>query len=635
MTVTETAATTGTGLQPLLHDAVALLRAPTQAWSAADGDMGEAAIHGLYHSDTRVLDRLELRVGDARPEPIGSVLDGASSARFSAVVRGVGEPTADPRVRVDRVRSVVAGRLEERIRVSSSLEHPLQLPVTLLLGVDFSAFPLVKAGQRDPRAAPAAHVDGAAATWRRDAVSLRVQAEGGALRTQGSEVAVTWNVHVPAGGRVELVWSAAADDAAAVVAAAQPADWSALPTPLDEPRLARWQAQALADLDALRMTRAGESDTFLAAGAPWFFTLFGRDSIWAARMLLPLDVPLAMSTLRTLAGLQGAKTDASTAEAPGKIMHELRPTDFSLPGEGVQLPPLYFGTVDATPLWISLLHDAWSAGAPEDEVRALMPALRRALAWMRDDGAREDGFLAYHDAGGTGLANQGWKDSGDSIQWRDGRLADGPIALSEVQGYAYEAAIHGAELLERLGDAVASEAAGWREWADALRERFRARFWLEDADGRYPAIALDAHGAPVDAVASNMGHLLGSGILSPDEAAAIARRLVSPALNSGFGLRTLAEGSAGFWPLGYHTGSVWTHDTAIAITGLLREGFRDEARLLAAGLVEAAEKFDYRMPELHSGDARADVAAPAPYPAACRPQAWSAAAVVPVIAAYR
>ena len=629
---------TEAALQPLLHDALVVLRAPTQAWSATDGTMGAAAIHGLYHSDTRVIDRLELSVGGARPEPIGSVLDGASVARFSAVVRGVGESTADPRVRVDRVRSVKAGRLHERIILSSSLPRELRVPVALSLGVGFAAFPLVKSGQRDPRRALGAELDGSEARWQRDSVTLRVRADGADLRNDADSadgVVATWVVDIPATGRVELEWQAEVDDLAAVVAAAPSADWAVLPTPPDEPRLARWQAQALADLDALRMTRAGESETFLAAGAPWFFTLFGRDSIWAARMLLPIDRALAMSTLRTLAGLQGEKTDASTAEAAGKIMHELRPTDFSLPGEHVHLPPLYFGTVDATPLWICLLYDAWVAGAPEDEVRALIPALRRALAWMRDDGANDDGFLAYLDASSTGLANQGWKDSGDSIQWRDGSLADGPIALSEVQGYAYEAAVHGAELLDRLGEPGTDDPAAWRQWAGALRERFRARFWLEDDEGEFPAIALDAHGERVDSVASNMGHLLGTGILTADEAKTVARRLVSPALDSGFGLRTLATDSAGFWPLGYHTGSVWTHDTAIAIAGLLREGLRDEARVLAAGLIEAAESFAYRMPELHSGDARSEVAAPAPYPAACRPQAWSAAAFVSVIAAYR
>jgi glycogen debranching enzyme len=235
------------------------------------------------------------------------------------------------------------------------------------------------------------------------------------------------------------------------------------------------------------------------------------------------------------------------------------------------------------------------------------------------------------DTTGHGLANQGWKDSGDSVQWRDGRLAEGPIALCEVQGYAYEAALGGAALLEHFGEGGAGE---WRAWAAVLAERFREAFWVTDARGRrYPAIALDAAKRPVDTLTSNIGHLLGTGILSADETAEVAAHLVSPELDSGFGLRTMATDSAGFWPLSYHGGSVWAHDTAIAIRGLSHDGFRAEAAALSEGLLAAAESFGYRMPELHSGDSAASVVAPAPYPAACRPQAWSAAAAVAVAAA--
>jgi glycogen debranching enzyme len=218
------------------------------------------------------------------------------------------------------------------------------------------------------------------------------------------------------------------------------------------------------------------------------------------------------------------------------------------------------------------------------------------------------------------------------VQWRDGSLAQGPIALCEVQAYAYQAAMRGGELLGRFGVRGAGE---WPEWAVRLQDAFRQRYWINDPAGAYPAIALDAHKRPVDTLTSNIGHLLGTGLLHPDEAALVARRLVSPELASGFGLRTLSTASAGYWPLSYHDGSVWAHDTAIAIAGLTRDGFIDEARQLSEGLLRAAEAFDYRMPELHSGDALADAPAPAPYPAACRPQAWSAAAAVTVLAALR
>jgi glycogen debranching enzyme len=326
-------------------------------------------------------------------------------------------------------------------------------------------------------------------------------------------------------------------------------------------------------------------------------------------MLLPFGTGIAAGTLRVLAGLQGTADDPATGEQPGKVMHELRPRTQTIPGEGVTLPPLYYGTVDATALWVVLLHDAWRWGLPDAEVEVLLPHLEAALAWMRDHGDNDgDGFLEYVDTTGQGLANQGWKDSGDSIQWRDGALAEGPIALCEVQGYAYEAAVGGAA-------------------------RFAQEFWVDDPDGAYPAVALDVNKRRVDSVTSNIGHLLGTGILDPDGARLVAERLAAAPLAGGYGLRTLSSDDAGFWPLSYHGGSVWAHDTAIAVTGLRREGFADEAARLGRGLVDAAEAFGYRMPELHAGDARTDAPTPLPYPAACRPQAWSATASVAVLGA--
>jgi glycogen debranching enzyme len=425
----------------------------------------------------------------------------------------------------------------------------------------------------------------------------------------------------------------AAEASGAVVAGVTgPARWTDLdPAPADD-RLRRWLDRALDDLEALRLTTTrSPGDVFLAAGAPWFFTLFGRDSLWAARFLLPVDGGLivARGTLRALAGLQGTRSVSETAEQPGKIMHELRSRTLTIPGEGISLPPLYYGTVDATALWITLLDEAWRAGLPDDEVRDLLPHVEAALAWMRDFGDSDgDGLLEYVDETGHGLSNQGWKDSGDSVQWRDGTLATGPIALVEVQAYAYEAALAGASLLERFGEAGAADE--WRAWAARLRARFHASFWIQDPAGDYLAVALDADKRPVDTVTSNLGHVLGTGILTAEQAALIATRLVSPEMSSGFGLRTMSTDSAGYWPLSYHGGSVWTHDTAIAVSGLAREGLVDDAASLAEGLLAAAPWFDYRMPELHSGDDAREIPRPVPYPAACRPQAWSAAAAVAV-----
>jgi glycogen debranching enzyme len=268
-------------------------------------------------------------------------------------------------------------------------------------------------------------------------------------------------------------------------------------------------------------------------------------------------------------------------------------------------------------------------------VRALLPALERALAWQRDYGMDGSGFLRYLDVTGHGLANQGWKDSVDSTQFRDGRLAEPPVALAEVQGYAVAAALAGADLLDAFDRPGADR---WRDWAAALTARFRERFWVSDPSGRYPAMALDRAGVPVDAPGSNMGHLLGTGLLDAIESATVAARLGSAALSSGFGLRTLSSEAAGFNPLGYHTGSVWAHDTALAICGLSTAaaagvtGAAAVAGTLIEGLLAAARGFDYRMPELHGGGTR-DSGRPIPYPSACRPQAWSAASAVAVLTA--
>ncbi|MWV48483.1 amylo-alpha-1,6-glucosidase [Rathayibacter sp. VKM Ac-2803] len=617
-------------LQPLLHDAVVLLRAPSQLWSDDAGDLGGLPVHGLYHGDVRVLAGARLLVGGRMPEPISAGRADASSARFTGLARLLDDASADPRIRVVRSRTVAAGSLRETVRLESALPEAVATRLELALEADFSLVHVVKAGLRDDVTIETARGN-ASLEWRHGSTRAIVRAEGASI-DGGTEAALGWDVVVPARGAVEVAWSVEMDDSAAVVAAAPgPAEWAGTTVDSGDSRLASWCRAALDDLDALRMVtvdRPGEA--FLAAGAPWFFTLFGRDSIWAARMLLPLGTGLAASTLRVLAGLQGTRDDPETAEQPGKIMHELRSTTLEIPGEGVSLPPLYFGTVDATALWVCLLHDAWRWGLPDDEVEALLPALEAALRWLRDDGDSDgDGLLEYVDSTGHGLANQGWKDSGDSIQWRDGTLAEGPIALCEVQAYAYEAAIGGAALLERFG----RDGAPWRAYAAALKERFADSFWIDTPDGGFPAIALDAQKRPVDTVTSNIGHLLGTGILSPEHAARVAELLISPELDSGYGLRTLSTDSAGYWPLSYHGGSVWAHDTAIAVTGLAREGFGAEATALSRGLLAAAEGFGYRMPELHSGDPAAEAPAPVPYPSSCRPQAWSAAAAVAVLTA--
>ena len=608
-------------LQPLLADAVIAFDAPTQVWADDAGRMGTSPIHGIYHGDVRQIRAVEMLVDGSSLESIACSSPTPQRVILTDVLRGLDDESADPKVRLDRERVVAPGAFSERILLARHLGGPARIALTVHLTPDFAPMQLVKAGMS---AETVWEWDGT--TCRAGDAAFTLTAPGASVSSDGERLTLRWDVEVAPHGAASVDWSLVLTDPTLVVTSPAAPVAEALEAPVG-PRAARWLQQATADLAALRLAIPDHpDDAFYAAGAPWFFTLFGRDSIWAARLALDVDPRIAVSTLRVLARLQGTKHDATTAEAPGKIPHELRSGALSLPNEGVHLPPLYYGTVDATPLWVCLLADVHDAALSTDELREFLPALRAALNWMTEHGdASGSGFIDYADESGHGLANQGWKDSGDSIQWRDGHLADGPIALSEVQAYAYEAAVRGAALLDALDEPGADEL---RTWAADLRARFRDAFWVTTTEGHYPAIALDAHGAAVDTLTSNIGHLLGTGILDAEEERACAELLTADSMSSGYGIRTMSTGAAGYWPLSYHGGSVWTHDTAIAVHGMLRAGLVDDAQAIAGQLLDVAEGFDYRVPELHSGDTRIPGGRPVPYPAACRPQAWSAAAAV-------
>ncbi|WP_202919312.1 glycogen debranching N-terminal domain-containing protein [Saccharothrix deserti] len=553
--------------------------------------------------------------------------DGPGHSRFVGLARGLGDAIPDPTVRVDRRRTITPGVLAERLTVRSTATTPVHLDVRVEVAGDLVNLEHTKAGRAPlPHAEPTAELSSGVGVLRWGDGTVAVIAGAPGATPDAGRSALTWTLTVEPGTSVDLDLTVQVSDHGAVVTAAGPRPtWQRPEVTADDRRLPALVAQSLDDLESLRMTTAASpGDTFLAAGIPWFFTLFGRDSLWAARMLLPLGTDLALGTLRTLSARQGTGTDPVTEEEPGKILHELRRGVFD-DGQGLRLPPIYYGTVDATALWVCLLHDAWRWGLPARDVEPLLPALVAALDWIGTAAKAGHGFLSYVDHNGTGLANQAWKDAGDAVRFTDGRLADAPLALAEVQGYAYEAALSGAALLDAFGLPGGER---WRTFADGLADRFRARFWVTDQQGPYPAIALDRSGRPVDAVASNMGHLLATGILDTAETAAVAARLAAPDMSDAFGLRTMSSRSGGFGPLRYHCGAVWPHDTAIAVTGLARTGHPEAAARLVEGILAAAPAFDYRLPELWGGDARTDTRAPVPYPAACRPQAWAAASAI-------
>ncbi len=614
--------------QPFLHDLVCTLAAPTQAWSGYDGQIGSAGqavgIQGVLHADVRVLAAAELLAGGQPPEHIAT-LDEPDGNRFVYLWRYAVDRQANPdtAARIDRIRRVEPGRVSETITVTSADPEPATVDLEVRLAADLALMQIPRSGEP----AVAVPFGDQPLVWGDDELTVRVSSD--ARRTATCEdrrsLGLGWSFTLgPAGARTVSWTIEIADTAGAVTAAAGAGLVAPDPAAVPDPRLGAWLNRAVEDLNALRMTiRQLPEEAFFAAGAPWYLTLFGRDSLWAARMVLPLDPAPAIATLRVLARLAGTTTDADSAQQPGKIAHELRRQTSTL-GE-MSLPPLYYGTIDATPLWVCLLFDLWRRGGHDEVVTELLDPLRAALDWIVEYGdADGDGFLEYIDSSGHGLANQGWKDSADSVRFADGRIATGPVALCEVQAYAYEALRGGADLLESfVGDP--SAVTRYRDAAADLAERFRAAFWCGSGADAYPALALDGEKRRVDSLTSNIGHLLGTGMLSAEEELLVARRVAGPALDSGLGLRTMSDLDGGYNPLSYHCGSVWPHDTAIVLAGLQRAGLRAYGAGLAEGLLRASVAFGQRVPELWSGEGR-----PVPYPSACRPQAWSAAAAVVV-----
>jgi glycogen debranching enzyme len=579
-----------------------------------------------------VLSGLAITVNGETGDHLQTFLDG-SQAQFTFLLGRASGVTGLPRLRLDWFRHVEHGQLAERLLISSQRLVATEVDVRVELACDFAPLDSIRAGElMPPQPFPEPSADRIG--WVHGHMALSLVAEGAnlVLSDDHCRLILHWQTIVPAHGDVRLAWRLSIRDARTELSVHSPAlqitepplkitDLSSPPNTVDD-RLWPWLIRSLQDLNGLWMaTRDVPGDRFFAAGSPWYLTLFGRDSIWAARMLLPLDLGPARATLRTLAHRQGTRTDIDAAEEPGKILHELRDRTHRL--GTTQLPPIYYGTIDATPLWICLLHDAWRAGLPSPEVMELLPALEGALRWLTEYGdADGDGFLEYIDASGHGLSNQCWKDSSNSIRFHDGRIATGPIAVCEAQGYAYEAAMAGASLLDAFRRPGADR---YMSWAAELAVRFRAKFWCGPGDDRYPALALDGAKDHVDSLTSNIGHLLGTGILNAQEELLIARKMASPALDSGLGLRTMAATDASYDPLSYHCGSVWPHDTAIVIAGLVRAGLAQYAGGLIEGLLRASVAFGQRLPELWSGEGR-----PVLYPSACRPQAWSAAAAVVV-----
>ncbi len=631
-----------------LTSLVTLLEGTTFCICEPGGDIRPGAAQGLFVRDTRLISRFELSLNGHVPQPLAP----QSREPFACTFLSRMPPAAglaDSTLLVVRHRLLNDG-MHEEITLRNMSTEPV--PVSLRIGVagDFADVFEVKEGRAygdGPSADDlAVAIDGDVIKLNRTCGShLRGASISGArhgdTQLEVSASALTWHAVVPGRGS----WSTSLHvtpslngrdliefrSAQAHGAGARPtgaeqrlADWrqqSPLVMASDE-RLAAVFTASTEDLGSLRIFDPEHTDrAVIAAGAPWFMTIFGRDSLLTSWMVLPLDPSLALGTLRTLASLQGTKVDEQTEEQPGKILHEMRfgnPASLWLGGGSA-----YYGSVDATPLFVMLLGELRRWGLERRMVDELLPHADRALDWIVNHGdADGDGFVEYSRSTDLGLANQGWKDSWDGIAFASGEIAEPPIALSEVQGYVYAAYLAKSHFCSEREDA--DGAAYWSDRAQVLKEEFDRAFWLPDRG--YFALGLDGSKRPIDSLASNMGHCLWTGIVDAGKAAAVARQLTGPDMFSGFGIRTLATSSAAYNPMSYHNGSVWPHDNSICAAGLMRYGFVREAQQVAMGILEAAEWFGGRLPELFCGFDRSEFAEPVHYPTSCSPQAWASAA---------
>ena len=627
------------------EDLLALKSGAVFVCARPDGDIraSRASGEGLYVQDTRHLSELRVTVGGRPPVLLSSVMESGHHAVINATNSGLSgsEPPVPQETLNVRRTVLIADRLFYRVRVRSFRPHRVATVVEVSLAADFAdVFEVRGVGRRTTGHVAPATSDGShvrlryvAADGQRRETLVEFSPLPSRVRLDGGRAVMAWDVQLAAGEATELLITVlpvggdsgrirpTLDETAARLESAH-ADWVAgcARISTDNELFDRLIDASVRDLHAL-MTPVSNGQ-LPAAGIPWYVAPFGRDSLLSACEALMVNPEVARGTLLVLAGLQ-ARTDEPWRDAePGKILHELRTGELARTGHIPHTP--YYGTVDATPLFLMVAGGYYRWTLDLDTMGQLHPALDAALEWMDEWGDRDgDGFIEYERRSPAGLVNHGWKDSHDAIVHADGSLAEGPIALVEVQGYVYEAKRRIADVYEALGDAPRADRL--RTEAGALRAAFNEAFW--DPDEGFFALALDGRKAQVRSVTSNPAHCLYCGIVDDDKAALVAERLMAPDMFSGWGIRTLSSRSPAYNPMSYHNGSIWPHDNAIAAAGLKRYDFDAATSRIAAGLFEvAAGARDFRLPELFCGFRRDGSRAIVPYPVACIPQAWAATA---------
>jgi len=623
-----------------------ILEGSTFCVSDERGDIVDP-VNGLFADDTRFLSRWLLTINGERPLRLSSDKVEYFSAAFylrNPIAGGLEQDVLS----IGRDRFVGDG-MQEHIVVVNHAPHPIEFELALEVGTDFADIFAVKEhdfalGHPD-KALPLPALartefesDGNQFVFMDDSrcltqvlLSERGEVDGRIVRYPISLAPrEEWRLRVdvivsPDGVRISPTRAERrfGDELSRVRASLSA--WHLLVPQLR----ASWEqlgatfGQSVSDLASLRMDEDPRVPGQLpAAGMPWFMTVFGRDTLITCLQTLLFGPELAHNALRVLAELQATEDDPGTDAEPGKIVHEVRH------GKGAEAWfPRYYGTVDATPLYLILLSEVWRWTDDAAFVRELREPAMRALRWIDEYGDLDgDGFVEYKRRSERGLVNQSWKDSGDSQRFHDGRFAEPPIAPCEVQGYVYDAKRRAAELAREV----------WRErelakrlesQAEELKRRFDKAFWCEDRGGFY-TLALDAEKRRVDSLTSNIGHLLWTGIVPPERADAIVDQLMGEALWSGWGVRTMSAGDSAFNPLSYHNGTVWPHDNSLIAWGLARYSRWPEAQRIARRMLNAAGHFAYQLPEVFAGFSRAATPFPIAYPTAARPQAWAAGAPV-------
>jgi glycogen debranching enzyme len=620
-------------------DQVRILRGNTFVVSDDRGDIEASATDptGLFSFDTRFLSRWVLTINNQRLTALSTDDLQYFEARFF-LVPGTGTVYVDAKQSVIRQRSVANG-FREVLSILNHADDPVDLIVRIEAACDFADLFEVKDALEKQGTYSTQIKDGRLILSYRRETFARATVISSSEPSQLDQDGLTFHIQVapheswstdlevritvPSAGQEEpsiLAWQS---QRAATDMAQDLQRW------LDEaPRLeCEWEPlrtsyrRSLVDLAALRfspITAGGHS--LPAAGLPWFMTMFGRDSIFTSLQVLPFTQELAATTLRELGLRQGTRIDDFRDEDPGRILHEMRYGEMTAFEERPHSP--YYGCADATALYVVLLdeYERWTGDL--DLVRELEFEARAALNWINEYANLQDnGYVSYQRRNEeTGLENQCWKDSWDSIAYHDGQLPGFPRATCELQGYAYDAKMRAARLARLAWDDSAFADRLEVEAAD-LKRRFNRDFWVEE--GGFFALALDADGRQVDSLTSNNGHLLWSGIVEDSKAEIVVRQLLGERLFSGWGIRTMAVGEGRYNPIGYHVGTVWPFDNSFIAWGLRRYGFKDEAAIVAAGILEAAQFFDGRLPEAFGGYPRAMTKYPVQYPTACSPQAWS------------